>query len=70
MNLAMLLFSVTVCVLSVQLLIEWGADVHIKNKVSKTALDLIRNKDLETFLRSKQQLQYNYVASINHYVYR
>ncbi len=39
-----------------QLLIEWGANVHLKNNISKTALDLIRNKDLETFLRSEYSL--------------
>ncbi|XP_064395314.1 alpha-latrocrustotoxin-Lt1a-like isoform X2 [Halichondria panicea] len=35
------------------LLIEWGTDVHFKNKVSKTAMDLIRNADLEKSLRKK-----------------
>ena len=40
----------------VQLLIEWGTDVHFKNKVSKTAMDLIRNADLEKSLRSKSNL--------------
>ena len=38
----------TVC--TSQLLLEWGADIYIKNKVSKTAMELIRNSDLKTFL--------------------
>ena len=36
----------------VQLLLEWGADIHLKNKVSKTALELTRNADLKDFLES------------------
>ena len=38
----------TICIS--QLLLEWGADIYIKNKVSKTAMELIRNSDLKTFL--------------------
>ena len=36
----------------VQLLLEWGADIYLKNKVSKTALELTRNADLKDFLES------------------
>lgn len=35
-----------------QLLLEWEADVYLKNRVSKTALELIRNSDLKSFLES------------------
>ena len=38
----------------VQLLLEWGADIHIKNKISKTALELTRNADLKAFLTSEK----------------
>ena len=41
-----------------QLLLEWGADIYLKNKVSKTALELIRNSDLKSFLKSKSFLLY------------
>ena len=43
----------TVCVLHnyvPQLLLEWGVDIHIKNKMSKKALELVRNEDLKQFL--------------------
>lgn len=37
----------------VQLLVEWGADINIKNRISKTAMDLIRNLDMKEFLQSQ-----------------
>jgi ankyrin repeat protein len=39
------------------LLLEWGADIHVKNRLSKTALDLTRNSDLKVFL-SRKYLEY------------
>ncbi|XP_070560695.1 uncharacterized protein [Ptychodera flava] len=33
-----------------QLLVEWGANVHMKNNQSRTAFDLVRNDELKTFL--------------------
>ena len=37
-------------VYTTQLLLEWGADIHIKNRISKTALELTRNADMKEFL--------------------
>ena len=36
-----------------QLLLEWGADIQVKNRLSKTALELTRNTDLKAFLSSE-----------------
>ena len=47
----------------VQLLVEWGADIYIKNRISKTAMDLIRNVDMKEFLQG-QYLMINANATI------
>lgn len=55
----------TVC--TSQLLLEWGADIYIKNKMSKTAMELIRNSDLKTFLEGNVlmvQIMYIEVFSV------
>lgn len=36
-----------------QLLIEWGAKIDIKNRISKTALEIIRNPELKMLLEKK-----------------
>ncbi|XP_019852908.1 PREDICTED: uncharacterized protein LOC100641129 isoform X2 [Amphimedon queenslandica] len=47
-----------------QLLIEWGADIHIRNIQNKTALDNVRNEDLKRFLEGKHKEQRTIVRRI------